>query len=86
MNYPNCVCGPVNSDARVTILHRNIPNMVGQITTDLGTHAINIAGMQNMSRKDWAYTVLEIEGAVDEKLIKTLEAINGVVKVRLIKA
>lgn len=86
VNFPNCICGPVNSDARVTILHQNIPNMVGQITTDLGTHAINIAGMQNMSRKDWAYTVLEIEGEVDENLIKTLESIKGVVKVRLIKA
>ncbi len=84
VNYPNCECGPVDADARVTILHKNIPNMVGQITTDLGEHDINIAGMQNMSRKEWAYTVLEIEGNVDEALISTLEAIDGVVKVRKI--
>ncbi len=84
VNFPNCDCGPVDADARVTILHKNIPNMVGQITTDLGTHDINIAGMQNMSRKEWAYTVLEIEGNVDDALIATLEAIKGVVKVRKI--
>lgn len=84
VNFPNCECGPVTADARVTILHKNIPNMVGQITTDLGIHDINIAGMQNMSRKEWAYTVLEIEGNVDEALIATLEAIEGVVKVRKI--
>ena len=84
VNFPNCECGPVSADARVTILHKNIPNMVGQITIYLGINVINIAGMQNMSRKEWAYTVLEIEGNVDDALIATLEAINGVVKVRKI--
>ena len=86
INFPNCVLGPVSSDARITLLHKNIPNMVGQITTELGLHSINIAGMQNMSKKEWAYTVLEIEGEISEDVIKHLRTIEGVVKVRKISA
>lgn len=84
INFPNCVLGPVVSDARITLLHKNIPNMVGQITTELGLHSINIAGMQNMSKKEWAYTVLEIEGKISEDIINHLRTIEGVVRVRKI--
>lgn len=82
VNFPNCTCGAITDDARIMILHQNIPNMVGQITSILGMHNVNIAGMQNMSRKEWAYTVLEIEGIINEELISSLESIVGVVKVR----
>lgn len=86
VNYPDCDCGPLSAQARITLNHKNIPNMVGQITTVLGTHAINIAGMQNMSKKDWAYTVLEVDGELTSEVVSALEAIEGVVKVRLLTA
>ena len=60
--------------------------MVGQITTVLGLHSINIAGMQNMSKKEWAYTVLEIEGPITQDVLVALNAIEGVVKVRVLTA
>lgn len=86
INYPNCELGPIGVDARITLHHQNIPNMVGQITTVLGLHSINIAGMQNMSKKEWAYTVLEIEGPITQDVLVALNAIEGVVKVRLLTA
>lgn len=85
VNYPDCECGALTSPSRITLNHQNIPNMVGQITSILGTHQMNIAGMQNMSKKDWAYTVLDIEGAVDQEVVEALSKIEGVVKVRVIQ-
>ncbi|TFG82740.1 MAG: 3-phosphoglycerate dehydrogenase [Erysipelotrichales bacterium] len=84
VNYPDCDMGVCRSDARITLNHKNIPNMVSQITSVMGSHNINIATMQNMSKKAWAYTVLDIEGELDPTILQALEAIEGVVKVRRI--
>ncbi len=84
VNYPDCDMGTCRSDARITLNHKNIPNMVSQITSIMGSHNINIATMLNMSQKAWAYTILDIDGAVGPNILQALEAIEGVVKVRLI--
>lgn len=84
VNYPDCDMGVCRSDKRITLNHKNIPNMVSQITSVMGSHNINIATMQNMSKKAWAYTVLDIEGEAGPDILASLEAIEGVVKVRLI--
>ena len=84
VNYPDCDMGTCRSDARITLNHKNIPNMVSQITSIMGSHNINIATMLNMSQKAWAYTILDIDGAVGLNILQALEAIEGVVKVRLI--
>lgn len=85
VNYPECDMGLCRTDARITINHQNIPNMVGQITSILGNHGVNIATMQNMSRKDWAYTVLDVEGKLEVVLKSALETIPGVVRVRILE-
>lgn len=84
VNYPDCDMGTCRSDARITLNHKNIPNMVSQITSIMGSHNINIATMLNMSQKAWAYTILDIDGEVGPNILQALEAIEGVVKVRLI--
>lgn len=84
VNYPDCDMGVCRSDARITLNHRNIPNMVSQITSVMGSKNINIATMQNMSKKAWAYTILDIDGEAGPDILQALEAIDGVVKVRLI--
>ena len=84
VNYPDCDMGVCRYDARITINHRNIPNMVSQITSVMGSKNINIATMQNMSKKTWAYTILDIDGETGPDILQALEAIDGVVKVRLI--
>ncbi len=84
VNYPDCDMGVCRADARITLNHKNIPNMVSQITSVMGSKNINIATMQNMSKKAWAYTILDIEGEAGPDILNALEAIEGVVKVRLI--
>lgn len=84
VNYPDCDMGTCRGDARITLNHKNIPNMVSQITSVMGSHNINIATMQNTSKKAWAYTILDIDGEADPDILQALEAIEGVVKVRLI--
>ncbi len=84
VNYPACDMGQCQRDGRLTINHKNIPNMVGQITTVLAKYNINISDMINKSRKDWAYTLIDMDGKISEEAVKELENIDGVVKVRTI--
>ncbi len=85
VNYPECNMGKCTTVARIAINHRNIPNMVGQITGILAAANVNIADMINKSRKDWAYTLIDVEVDVNEAIVKSLEHIDGVVKVRVVK-
>jgi D-3-phosphoglycerate dehydrogenase len=85
VNYPNCDAGVCATAGRITIHHKNIPNMLTQFTGAFSALDVNITDMINKSRGDYAYTVIDIEssdnGAVAEKLAK----INGVLKVRVVK-
>ena len=76
--------GVCRSDARITINHKNVPNMVSQITSVMGGHNINIAQMRNTSRKAWAYTIIDVDGVVGDEILSALSGIVGVVKVRVI--
>lgn len=85
VNYPDCDMGICRSDARIAIHHQNIPGMVSAITTVLGEHRLNIASMQNMSKKAWAYTMVDVDGLISDEIVRNLTTIDGVVKVRVIK-
>lgn len=85
VNYPECDMGVCTTTGRIAINHKNIPHMVSRITTVLGDHEINIADMINKSKKDWAYTIIDVESTINEDIIKELQTIDGVVKVRVIK-
>ncbi len=85
VNYPDCNMGGCNSVGRIGINHRNIPNMVGQITTLLAAKNVNIADMINKSRKDWAYTLIDVEVAVEDEIVEAISKIEGIVKVTRIK-
>ncbi|PKM55731.1 MAG: 3-phosphoglycerate dehydrogenase [Firmicutes bacterium HGW-Firmicutes-5] len=84
VNYPDCDMGVCPTASRIAVNHKNIPNMVSQITSILADHNINIADMINKSRGDWAYTMLDIENESTKEIITALEQIDGVVKVRII--
>ncbi len=84
VNYPDMECGPVLNPARILLLHANVVNMVGQITTILGRYGINIEAMQNQSRKAWAYTSLDVDRYPDEDVVSALSEIEHVVRVRVI--
>ena len=84
VNFPECDMGPCQDHPRLTVLHRNIPNMVGQITSLLGQRKINIIALQNASKESWAYTILDLDEIKESKLEQDLLSIDGVVKVRFI--
>ena len=84
VNYPDCDMGVKVSGARITILHRNIPNMLGQFTALLAGEGMNISLMANKSKKEYAYTMIDVESEVSGQIAKALEAVEGVLKVRVI--
>ncbi len=85
VNFPACDAGEVKSEGRIAILHRNIPKMITQFTAVLAGEGINIDSMLNKSRGDYAYTLFDIEAASSDNMKSQLEAIDGVLKVRIIK-
>jgi D-3-phosphoglycerate dehydrogenase / 2-oxoglutarate reductase len=85
VNYPDCDMGHCRSDVRIAFNHQNIPGMVSAITSVLGDHQLNIASMQNMSKKAWAYTLVDVDGLISDEIVENLNKITGVVKVRVLK-
>ena len=85
VNYPACDAGVCTSEGRFAINHRNIPNMLSQFTSVFAAENINIENMINKSRGDYAYTVLDIVAPSTDKLVEKLSAIEGVLKVRIVK-
>ena len=85
VNFPNCDMGTCVAVGRVTIAHKNIPNMISQFTKILGSEGLNIADMTNKSRGSYAYTIIDLESAASKEALDELRAIEGVSKVRVIK-
>lgn len=81
VNFPECVMTRSGSE-RITVANRNIPNMVGQITTILAQSGLNITDMLNRHRGEFAYNIIDVDGDVSEKALDRLRNIEGVVSVR----
>lgn len=81
VNFPN-IDMPRTKGHRVTIVNNNVPNMLGQISTAAADAGLNIIDMLNKSRENIAYTVLDVDQAVDDNLINKLSEIEGVLTVR----
>lgn len=84
VNYPACDAGVCKTAARVTICHKNVPNMLTQFTGVFAADNVNIENMVNKSRGDFAYTVLDVVAPVTEAFVQKLNAIEGVLKVRVL--
>ena len=85
VNFPACDMGVCQMASRVAVLHLNIPNMIGQVTGTLAAGNVNISDMTNKSRDKYAYTLLDLESTPDAMMIQKLNAIKGVLRVRVIK-
>jgi len=81
VNFPACSLER-QEGMRISIINRNVPNMVGQFTTVLAEAKINILEMINKSRGDAAYNIVDVEGGVTASLLSKLKGIDGVIKVR----
>ena len=83
VNFPN-VNLPRSTKYRVAITNKNVPAMIGQITTSLGDLGLNISDMTNVSKGDVAYNLIDIENEVTDEALAKLSSIENVVNVRLI--
>ncbi len=84
VNYPACDMGVCASASRVAVCHKNIKNTISKITNIFGNADINIANMVNVSRGDYAYSLLDLETAATDAVLEELKATEGVLKVRVV--
>lgn len=84
VNFPDAALPRTAGAARIAIANSNVPNMVGQISTVLAGEGINIADLLNKSRGEYAYTLIDVEGAVAESLLDRIRGIEGVLSARLL--
>lgn len=70
---------------RVCVIHKNIPNILSTVTSALSETGNNIESMDSKSKKDYAYTILDVANDVDESAKAKIAAIDGVIRVRVIK-
>lgn len=85
VNYPACDAGVCETKGRITVAHKNIPNMLTQFTNVFSSEGINIAHMTNKSRGNYSYCIFDIDSDSTEAFAEKLSAIDGVLKVRIIK-
>ncbi len=85
VNYPDIDDGLIETTGRITINHRNIPNMIAQVTKILGKNNINIANLSNLNRGEYAYTVINTDSPVGLDIKEDLYKIDGVTRVRILK-
>ena len=85
VNYPNCDMGICRAAGRITLLHRNIPNSLGRFTSAIASENVNIDGLMNKSRGEYAYTMLDLDRHPSAEVVEHLKSIEGVLRVRVIK-
>jgi D-3-phosphoglycerate dehydrogenase len=81
VNFPS-VAMPRESAFRIAIANANVPNMLGQISTAMAKAGLNIHNMVNKSRGDVAYTLVDVDSAVEDSVVTALQGISGVLSVR----
>lgn len=83
VNFPNAIMNATGT--KVCILHKNVPTIIAQITAAVGEAGLNIDNMVNASKKDYAYTMLDIAGDVTDDVADKMSSVDGIIKVRVIK-
>ncbi len=85
VNYPMCDMGVCTKAGRIVINHKNIPNMISQFSGIMAEAGINISDMLNKSKGDFSYTMLDLDSAASSEVVDKIAAIDGVIKVRIVK-
>lgn len=85
VNYPDCNMAACTTAGRIAIMHRNVKGMIGQYTTVLGNDDINVSDLIDKGKGDYAYSILDVDSPVGEATVAKLRAIDGVLRVRVIK-
>src|SRR5580658_2055712 len=84
VNYPEAVLPRAPNTTRLAIANSNVPNMVGQVSTCLAAVRINIAELLNKSRGEYAYTLVDAEGAIGDDLLTKIRSIDGILTARIV--
>ena len=85
VNYPAATLGVCDKASRVTVCHKNIPNMIGQLSSTIAAEGVNVADMVDKSKGDFAYAIIDLDHSATDTLIEKLNAVDGVIKVRVVK-
>lgn len=85
VNYPACDMGVCTKTGRIAVCHKNIPSVISNVTAVFGKAGINISDMTNKSRSDYAYSLFDIDNKADAEVVEKLSAVEGVIKVRVVK-
>jgi len=85
VNLPDCDMGVPTRDGRVSIVYKNVKNMISQFTGTLGDSGINIDNMLNKSKGNYAYCMFDLDSPAEADVIEKIKKIPGVFKVRVIK-
>ncbi len=83
VNLPNASMNAVGT--KVCVIHKNVPALIAAMTSEVGNAGLNIENMVNASKKDFAYTMMDVIGDVNDSIVNAITAIDGVIKVRVIK-
>lgn len=84
VNYPACSM-PRTAKARLVVLHKNVNNILAQITGKVGAEGINIANMSNQSKGDYAATLIDTDADIPQETVEHISALPDIIKVRVIK-
>ena len=82
VNFPNAEMNAVGK--KICILHKNVPSVIASLTTAISNAGGNIENMVNASRKDYAYTMIDVTGADAAPIAASMDSIEGVIRVRVI--
>ena len=85
VNFPNCDMGVCQNAGRIAVMHKNVANMISRFTGIFGESGLNISDMTNKSKGEYAYTMMDLDVPVPDDIVKKLEAVEGVIRVRVVK-
>ena len=85
VNFPDCSMGGCSAAGRIGILHKNVKGMIGQITTIFGSDDVNVSDLMNKGKGEYAYSLLDVDSPVSDATADKIKAIDGVLRVRIIK-
>lgn len=85
VNFPDVNMGACMTEGRIGIMHKNVKGMIGQYTTVLGDANINVSDMKDKGKGEFAYALLDLDSPATEEVVRKLEEIDGVIRVRVIK-
>src|SRR5699024_10538928 len=84
VNFPEAIMPRTEVNCRMAIVNANVPNMVGQISSVLARHDMNISDLLNKSRDEIAYTLVDLNGEPPQSAVDEIAGIDGVLSVRIL--